>query len=115
MKLTLNGRKVPKKNIKPATQMRVKAGSLRGRMKSIISTLLGFGVNLDFTVRLEMMSIPRIMNAAALIVHGNPILGISFDTMMGKITPPREDPEAIIPNAVARLLKNQVLMEPIPE
>ena len=78
-------------------------------------SFLGRGVNLDFTVRLAMISIPRIENAAVLMVHGNPISGISLDTMMGKITPPREDPEAIIPNAVARLLKNQVLMEPIPE
>ena len=113
-KLTLNGRKVPQKNINPATHMRKKAGSLKGRMNSITSTLFGFGDNLDFTVTLAMRSIPRIMNAAALIVHGNPISGISFDTMMGKITPPRDDPEAIIPKAVARLLKNQVLVEPMP-
>lgn len=95
-------------------QIRRKAGSRKGRTNSKRSTFLGFGDSLDFTVTLAIRSMPRIMNAAALIVQGNPISGINLDTNIGKITPPRDDPEAMIPKAVARFLKNQVLMEPIP-
>jgi hypothetical protein len=97
--------------MKDATQIKAKAGSLKGRIWSIISNFLGFGASLDLTVKLAMMSIPKSMNAAALIVHGNPILGISFVTIIGMTTPPKEDPEAMMPNAVARFLKNQVPME----
>jgi len=80
-------------------------------MKSKMSSFLGLGVNLDLTVKLAITSMPRIMKAAALIVHGNPILGMSFETMMGYMTPPKEDPEAMIPKAAARFLKNQVPTE----
>lgn len=100
--------------MKPAMHIRRKAGSFKGRTNSIRLTLFGFGDSLDFTVRFAMINIPRIMNAAALIVHGNPISGISFDTIIGKITPPKDDPEVMMPKAVARFLKNQVLMDPIP-
>ena len=36
---------------------------------------------------------------------------MSFETIIGKMTPPRDDPDAMIPKAVARLLKNHVPVE----
>jgi hypothetical protein len=111
----LKGKNVPKKNVNDARQRRVNAGSFNGLMNSIISNFLGLGVNLDLTVRFAMISNPKIKNAAARIVHGNPIFGISFETIIGNITPPRDDPDAITPNAVARFLKNHVPIELIAE
>ena len=77
----------------------------------MISSFLGLGASLDLTVKFAVMSIPRSIKAAALIVHGNPILGMRLETIIGMITPPRDDPEAIIPKAVARFLKNHVPTE----
>jgi hypothetical protein len=107
----LKGRNVPKKNMKDATHMIAKAGSFKGRMNSMTSTGLGLGVNRDLTVKFAMTSIPRITKEATLIVQGNPIRGMSFETMIGKITPPREEPDAWIPKAAARFLKNHVPTE----
>lgn len=80
-------------------------------MKFINLTFLGIGLSRDLTVKLAMMSMPRNMKATALIVQGNPILGMSFETIMGKMTPPSDDPAAMTPNAVARFLKNHVPTE----
>ena len=79
----MKGKKVPKKNVNDATQRRANAGSLNGRKNSNISNFFGFGVNLDLTVRFAMIRSPKIKNAAARIVHGNPIFGMSFETIMG--------------------------------
>jgi hypothetical protein len=49
-------------------------------MNAMMSIFLGCGANLDLTVRIAIISIPRNMKAHALIAHGNPILGISFVT-----------------------------------
>ena len=57
------------------------------------------------------MSMPNMRKAAALIVQGNPIFGMRLDTMIGKMTPPSDEPDAMMPNAVARFLKNQVPTE----
>ena len=107
----MKGRKVPKKKKNEAMQMRANAGSLRGRINSMTLSFLGRGCNLDLTVRFAIISRPNIIKAHARIVHGKPIFGISLATIMGNITPPREDPEAIIPNAAARFLKNHVPTE----
>jgi hypothetical protein len=107
----LNGKNVPKKNKKAPAQVIAKAGSFRGRMNSMTSTFFCRGVNLDFTVRLATAHMPKIMNAADLIVHGNPIFGMSLETIIGKITPPKDDPDAMVPKAVARFLKNHVPVE----
>ena len=107
----MKGRNVPKKKKKDAIHRRVNAGCFKGRINSIISSFLGRGANLDLTVKLAITSMPRIMNAQTLIVQGKPIFGISLLTMMGKITPPSDEPEAMIPNAAARFLKNHVPTE----
>jgi hypothetical protein len=101
--------------MKDATQIIAKAGSFKGRINSITSTGLGLGVKRVLTVKFAMTSIPRIKKAAALIVHGYPIWGMSFETMIGKITPPREEPDAMMPKAAARFLKNHVPTELIAE
>ena len=51
---------------------------------------------------------PRIMNAATLIVQAKSSLGIRWLIMIGKITPPREEPAATTPKASARHFRNQV-------
>lgn len=107
----LRGRNRPKKKKNDAKHKSANAGSRRGRMKSMRMNGLGEWLNLDFTVRLQITSIPRIIKAAALIVQGNPIRGMSFETMIGKITPPSDDPDAMTPNAAALFLKNQVPTE----
>ena len=107
----MKGRKVPKKKKKEARQSRPNAGSFRGRMNSMRTRGRGLGVNLDLTVKLAMISMPSMRKAQALIVHGNPTFGIRCETMMGKITPPRDDPDAIIPKDAALFLKNQVPFE----
>ncbi len=106
---------MPKKKRNEAKQSRLNAGSFRGRTKLIRSSFFGCGVNLDLTVKLAIMSMPNMVKATALIVQGNPICGISLETMIGRITPPNDEPEAIVPNAVARFLKNHVPTELIAE
>ena len=66
----MKGKNVPKKNKNAATQRIPKAGSFRGPTNSITSTLFRRGVNLDFTVKLATTSMPKIVNAAALMVQG---------------------------------------------
>ena len=107
----MNGKNVPKKKKKLARATRRKAGSLSGLMNSM--TVKGFFVwtTRDLVVALVMTSRPSIINATARIVHLNPIRGINLFTIIGKITPPKDEPDAIIPSAVARLFINQVETE----
>jgi hypothetical protein len=107
--------KTARKNTKLAAQTRLNVGSWRGCMNSFKFSGLGFGSNLDFTVTLATTINPRIVKAATLIVHANPIWGISLSTMIGKITPPSDEPAVMIPKAVDRFLKNQVATDPIVE
>jgi hypothetical protein len=111
----LKGKKVPKKKRKEAKHIKAKAGSVNGLMKSNASNFFGLGVSLDLTVRFATINIPRIVKATVRIVHGNPIKGMSLVTIIGKITPPSDDPEAITPKAVALFLKNHVPTELIAE
>ena len=100
--MKLKGMKMPKKTKKDATVTRAKAGSRRGRTKAFSTKGLGLGGSRDFTVRLPMTSMPRMMKAATRIVQGKPMFGIKRWTRMGKMTPPRDEPEAITPKARAR-------------
>ena len=109
----MNGRNVPKKKKKLAMHKREKDVCFNGRMNSITSIFCGLGLSLDFTVRFVIISIPRMTNAQMRIVHGKPTSLISLGTMIGKITPPRLDPEAMMPNEAALFLKNQVPTDPV--
>ena len=99
---------MPKKNRKEAPTTSAYGGSARGVMNSLRTSGLGAGGSRDFTIKLAMTSRPRIKKAATRIVQGNPISGMSRVTRIGKITPPRDEPDAMIPKAKARRRKNQV-------
>jgi hypothetical protein len=60
-----------------------------------------------------MPSKNRNIKATVRIIQGNPTLLIILSIMIGRITPPRDEPETMIPNAAARCLKNQVISEDI--
>jgi hypothetical protein len=52
-------------------------------------------------------------NAAARTPHPKPTVSKSRFNINGKQTPPREDPETVIPVASPRLLRNHVLTDVI--
>ena len=106
--MKVKGMKMPKKMKKEPSVRRAKVGSLRGFTNAMREKGFGLGGSRDFTVRLAMMRRPRMRKAETRIVQGKPILGMRFWTRIGKITPPREDPLAMIPKARALLWKNQV-------
>lgn len=107
----VKGRNMPQKKQKHPATVTTNLGSLRGLMKFMIETSFFLCVNLDFSVRFEMPNMKRMRKAQIRIAHANPTCGIKCETMMGKITPPRLDPEAMMPSAKARRLPNQVLTE----
>ena len=53
---------------------------------------------------------PRIIKAQMRMVQPKPTWGISFLTIIGKMTPPREEPATARPSAAPRFLRNQVLV-----
>jgi hypothetical protein len=55
-------------------------------------------------VRLVIIRSPRIRKAHARMVQGKPILGIKCTAMIGKMTPPNEEPAIAKPPAIARFL-----------
>ena len=75
--------------MKAAAHMRPNAGSFKGVKNSMMTSFRGLGGSLDLTVRFAITCSPRIMNAAARMVQGKPILGMSFETKIGRITPPQ--------------------------
>lgn len=107
----VKGKNIPQKKQKQAATVTTNLSSLSGLRKLMILTDFGVWTNLDLKVRLEMDSMNKIRNAQILIAHGKPTCGMRWDTMMGKITPPKLDPAAVIPRAVARRFANQVLTE----
>jgi hypothetical protein len=60
-------------------------------------------------VKLAMMSRPRMRKAQILIVQPNPTLGSRWTTMIGKMTPPKDEPAIANPPAIARLLWKYVI------
>jgi len=64
----------------------------------------------DVTVRLLKTIRPRIIKAQIRIVQPKPTCGISLLTMIGKMTPPSEEPATARPSAAPRFLRNQVLV-----
>ena len=95
-------RNVPKASI-------AKVGSVNGRKKSMALTGLGRGGMRLTTVKQAMLPRPRIKNAQIRMVQPKPTCGMSFSTMIGKMTPPSDDPDAVTPRARARFLKNHVV------
>ena len=60
------------------------------------------------TVRLAKTSSASIRKAQIRIAQPKPTSGIRLVTIMGNITPPKEDPAATKPRAAPRFLKNHV-------
>lgn len=89
---------------------KLKVGSVNGVMKSMSLTGLGKGGIRDLMQRFATIRSPSIRNAQILIVQPNPTSTTSRDTIMGNMTPPRLDPAAAIPTAMARFLKNHVMV-----
>lgn len=107
----VKGKNMPQKKQKEAATVNENLRSLSGLTKLIGSTGFLVCVNRDRKTRLDIPSINRIRKAQILIAQGNPTSGMRCDTMIGKITPPKLDPEAITPRAKARRFPNQVTTE----
>jgi hypothetical protein len=62
----------------------------------------------DLTVKLAKRRSDSMRNAQMRIVQPNPTSGMRWTTIMGRITPPRDEPAATRPKAAPLLWKNQV-------
>ena len=62
----------------------------------------------DLTVKLAKKRSASMRNAHMRIVQPNPTSGMRWTTIMGKITPPKDEPAATRPKAAPLLRKNQV-------
>ena len=69
----------------------------------------GFGGVREVIVRFAMIKRKRIRKAQMRMAHGNPSCVMSAGSMIGYMTPPREEPATAIPSARARRRKNQEL------
>lgn len=85
--------------------------SVNGFTKSITRTGFGNGGMRLLISRFAKISNTNIMNAQIRIVHGKPTSFTSRDTMIGKITPPRLEPDAAMPKPSALFLKNHVVTQ----
>ncbi len=65
------------------------------------------------SVKIATMQLNRMRKAQVRIAQPNPVSRIICETMIGKMTPPRELPAAMIPIAIPRFLKNQVETQPM--
>lgn len=95
-----------KKNIEIVN--RTKVSSLNGRTKAMISNGRIVGGVLDRTAKLANISRAKIKNAQMRIAHANPTSGMRWISMMGKITPPSEDPATASPMAAPLFARNHV-------
>lgn len=64
-------------------------------------------------VKMAMTQLKRMRNAQVRMAQPKPVSRIMCDTTMGKMTPPSEDPAAMIPMAMPRFLKNHVDTQPM--
>src|SRR2546421_12750691 len=98
------GRKRPMKKRNAEKVVTENVISFNGVMKCSKSKGRGFGGRRDLTVRFAKTSSARIKNAEMRIAQPNPTSLFKWLTMMGRITPPRLDPAAVIPKACPRFL-----------
>src|SRR5688572_468687 len=71
------------------------------------------GGSLDFTVKQATANRTKKMNPIVLIIQGKPTLWIILSIMIGRTTPPSEEPDTMIPKAKARRRMNQDTTEAI--
>jgi hypothetical protein len=101
------------KRAKPLLQYKKKLPvHIRTKLISLIGPrywlkLNGFGAcrRYEETVKLVMMSRPRMRKAHILMVQPKPTFGSRWTTMIGKMTPPNDEPAIANPPAIARLLR----------
>lgn len=84
------------------------AGSDKGRTKAMRANGRLDGAMRDRTVKLAKIKSANIRKAQMRIAQPKPTSGIRRMTMMGRMTPPREDPAATKPRAAPRFAKNHV-------
>jgi len=82
--------------------------SLKGAAKRPTGIFLGTGFTRGRTVKIAMICSPRMTKAPVLMAQGYPTLEIMRLIMMGKMTPPTDEPVTMIPMAAPRFLANQV-------
>ena len=82
--------------------------SFNGDTNAITLNGLLDGSILDRTAKFANNSKVKMRNAQMRIAQPNPTSGIKCMSMMGKMTPPNEDPAVVSPRAMPRFLKNQV-------
>lgn len=82
--------------------------SIKGAAKRPVGIFFGTGLVLGRTVTIAMTCRARIRKAAVLMAQGYPVLRIMRLIMMGKMTPPTDDPVTMMPMAAPRFLENQV-------
>ena len=100
--------KSPKKKQKPPAVTSRKGSSAKGVTKSMSLNGRLVGAMRERTVRLPMMSMARMRKAQVRMVQPKPMLLTIRSTMIGKMTPPRLEPDATMPKASARRRKNHV-------
>jgi hypothetical protein len=79
-----------------------KAFSLNGSINSFTENFFLLGGKRVVMVMLPMMSRKRSRKATTRIAHPNPTRGIKCVTRIGKMTPPMDEPETMMPSASAR-------------
>lgn len=89
------------------------AGSNNGRTKAMTENGRLDGAMRDRTVRLAKIKSANIRKAQIRIAQPKPTSGMRRMTMMGRMTPPRDDPAATKPRAAPRFAKNHVDTYPI--
>jgi len=85
--------------------------SVKGSMKWAILNVLGLGGSRDLTVTLAMAIKPRMRKPHTRMLQPYPILGMIWDTMIGRMTPPSPDPAAMMPYAAPRFFMNHDVTE----
>jgi hypothetical protein len=104
----VNGKKPPK-YMKKAEVVRYRNGiSLNGVRNSISEKRRVGGGKRDLIRMLPRISMPSSRNAVLRMAQPKPMRGIKRSTIMGRITPPMDDPETTTPKARARWRENHV-------
>ena len=85
-----------------------KGASFNGDTNAISLNGLLEGSILDRTAKFANSSNVKIRNAQIRMAQPKPTSGIKCISMMGKMTPPSDDPAVVRPRAAPRFLKNQV-------
>jgi len=110
-KIKVNGKNMPQKKKNNPALVTAMIGSLSESKYSLNTNFVGRGGSRLLIVRHAIDISPRKRNETARTAHPNPTRSISFDSMMGRTTPPKEDPAATMPTAMARCRKNQDMVD----